>query len=248
MLITGILINILAIGFLKKDRPSAICYNRISILILLYSCILTFNSYFVTISDSGISLYNGLWQVNVVSIGFCIFIYLASASVLTLGEGNTKGIQRGSLRIEDPTFFISEYPLILLFTVLGMICLVASGDLLSFFLGIELQSLSCAPSELTVELHQSTSDAHLSLAGTYNSYGCHGLSLYFWLTTDSNRIADNKGLQSEMAAHSRDVVQWFRQGYAEKLDTSKRTELGLHVLSRIVRHVNGNVIGSKKAP
>jgi NADH-ubiquinone oxidoreductase chain 2 len=42
--------------------------------------------------------------------------------------------------IEDPKFAILEYPLIILFILIGAILLMSSSDLVSMFLAIELQS------------------------------------------------------------------------------------------------------------
>jgi NADH-ubiquinone oxidoreductase chain 2 len=149
MLIIGIFINILAIGLFKK-HISFVFWNRISFLILLFSCLLSFNSYFIFMFNTGISLYNGLWLFTTINGGFSIFIYIAGACILMLGEGfikkesKTKKIYSSNFKSQKTLieFFMSEYPLIILFTTLGMICLITSNDLISFFLGIELQSLS----------------------------------------------------------------------------------------------------------
>lgn len=163
MLIIGILINILAIGIFNK-HISFVFWNRISFLTLLFSCILSFNSYYPLLCwDSGISLYNGLWLFTTINGGFSILIYIAGACIIMLGEGFIKkdiktntDTQKNQFNfnssIDNPeeekipnnliNYFVSEYSLIILFTTLGMICLITSNDLISFFLGIELQSLS----------------------------------------------------------------------------------------------------------
>lgn len=48
------------------------------------------------------------------------------------------------------TLNIPEYPLIILFVLIGAVLLISSGDLVSMFLAIELQSYGCAPSEACV--------------------------------------------------------------------------------------------------
>lgn len=190
MLIIAILINILAIGLFKK-HISFVFWNRIGFLVLLFSCVLSFNSYFIgdfvqfypssaETSHVGLCLFNGLWSFTSINGGFSIFIYLAGASILMLGEGFIKNekvqeqtnikktpqiirfFKKGEednehnysskLCIHKSTVIstqnnlldhsMSEYPLIILFTTLGMICLITSNDLISFFLGIELQSLA----------------------------------------------------------------------------------------------------------
>ena len=164
MLIIGILINILAIGLYQRNKYiSFIFWNRISILILLFSSILSFNSYYInffTQLNAGIDLYNGLWLFTTINGGFSIFIYFAGVCILMLGEGFIKkemykpkiknntiislfSFQKNKKTENDlQSHLVAEYPLIILFTTLGMICLIISNDLISFFLAIELQSLS----------------------------------------------------------------------------------------------------------
>jgi hypothetical protein len=247
MLIVGIFINILAIGLFKK-YISFIFWNRISFLILLFSCILSFNSYYIFIFNTGISLYNGLWLFTTINGGISILIYIAGACIIMLGEGFIKKELKINLKKNIffsnfqfqknlLKFFMSEYPLIILFTTLGMICLITSNDLISFFLGIELQSLSCAPNEPITQLFITTFTLLLltnTLLSVYRSHGCSPLSK---LIISFAGIAEHKGLRLELAAFSGNIVQWFRYGYVKKLDTSLGSELGLRVLSRIVWHV-----------
>jgi len=49
--------------------------------------------------------------------------------------------------IDGPQFSLLEYPLIILFIILGGISLMSSSDVITMFLAIELQSYGCAPGE-----------------------------------------------------------------------------------------------------
>src|SRR3954453_4560268 len=50
--------------------------------------------------------------------------------------GDVTGIPQGNLKIID------EYPIIALFSVFGINCLISSNDIISIFLSIELQSFA----------------------------------------------------------------------------------------------------------
>lgn len=52
--------------------------------------------------------------------------------------------------IDGPQFSLLEYPLIILFIISGVISLMSSSDLLTMYLGIELQSYGSAPNEAYV--------------------------------------------------------------------------------------------------
>lgn len=134
MILIGVLTMILAIA-LSSLRITAINFNRIAIILLLYSGVLAHNALCTGPVGSGVGVFGGLFQVTTITQSMDIFIYLVGALVLLLGEssGGTKG---GSAPL------LAEYPLIVLFTVLGMSSLISSSDLVSMYLSIELQSFA----------------------------------------------------------------------------------------------------------
>ncbi|MGO9388148.1 MAG: NADH-quinone oxidoreductase subunit N, partial [Methanobacterium sp.] len=102
---------------------------------------------------SGVGVFNGLFQVTTISQSIDFFIYLVGALVLLFGENITltkksinKGLSENDVTTRTSRGLIatlpSEYPLIVLFTVLGMSSLISSSDLVSMFLSIELQSFA----------------------------------------------------------------------------------------------------------
>jgi NADH-ubiquinone oxidoreductase chain 2 len=124
-----------------------------------------------------------------------VFIYLVGALVLLLGENSTLIGKGKGLPV------LAEYPLIVLFTVLGMSSLISSSDLVSMFLSIELQSFavyilatiyreseSATSAGLKYFLLGSLSSA-LILLGSSLLYGFTGLttfdSLYLLCSTTS---------------------------------------------------------------
>ena len=89
----------------------------------------------------GLGIYGGLSHVTLLSQAFDTFILACASIILLLGSGSTliRG-QHGSRHIAKGR--VAEYPLIILFTTLGMSSLVSSSDLVTLFLSIELQSLA----------------------------------------------------------------------------------------------------------
>jgi NADH-ubiquinone oxidoreductase chain 2 len=104
----------------------------------------------------GITLYNGYMDIRSYIVIFIIFVLIISFIIISLGsvysrnifsenfELNNKYIQSLTVIINKMSdqYRIIEYPLILLFCIIGVIFLLLSSDLISVFLSIELQSYS----------------------------------------------------------------------------------------------------------
>jgi len=135
MVILSVSILILSIAF-NSLKITSIYYNRITIILLLYSGVLAYNSLFTGLVGSGVGVFGGLFQVTTLTQSMDVFIYLVGALVLLLGENSTLISKGKGLPV------LAEYPLIVLFTVLGMSSLISSSDLVSVFLSIELQSFA----------------------------------------------------------------------------------------------------------
>jgi NADH-ubiquinone oxidoreductase chain 2 len=135
MVILSISFLILSIAF-SSLRITAIYFNRIAIILLLYSGVLAYNTFYTGLVGSGVGVFGGLFQVTTITQSMDVFIYLVGALVLQLGENSTLISKGKGLPV------LAEYPLIVLFTVLGMSSLISSSDLVSMFLSIELQSFA----------------------------------------------------------------------------------------------------------
>lgn len=135
MVLFGVLTMILAIALLSLRIP-AIDFNRMTIIVLLYSALLSYNTLYINLVNSGVGLFGGLFQVTATTQSIDVFIYLLAVLVLLLGENSTARSTGKVLSV------LAEYPLIALFSVLGMSSLISSNDLISMFLSIELQSFA----------------------------------------------------------------------------------------------------------
>lgn len=154
MIITSIL-SLLLSNSVALRRDLSILYSRISILILIYCLIFALNSLYLTL-DRGIGLFGGLFNVTPNTQSFKIFIFFISALILQLtgfyprkilnSSNLNKYINLGKKSVTKiinkmgEQFTIIEYALILLFIITGAILLLSSGDTVSIFLSLELQS------------------------------------------------------------------------------------------------------------
>ena len=164
-----ILIISLSLPFIKNNITSSLV-RRVSAISFLCTGVLVFNTLHIQLIGSGIGLYSGLFQVNILTNTISLFLVLVSATILliwpfsaaasdshgALGveeknyaapmQGTEKNISVYPLIIKESYNNVSnvnksnEYCLIVLFNVLGALFLVSSSDLISMYLSIELQS------------------------------------------------------------------------------------------------------------
>jgi hypothetical protein len=158
-------IFLLLVNAVTSRREYTILFNRVAIFILLYSGIIGHGSLYVTCLDTGIGIYNGLFHSTAITHSFDLFIYIIAPIILLLtgfyarrivqpiisynrfesknglfSKGYVKAYRNAVMGIDAPQFTILEYPLIILFILIGAILLMSSSDLVSMFLAIELQS------------------------------------------------------------------------------------------------------------
>ena len=141
---------------MNNRRDSSIIYARISIFILINTIFLLYLILNINFSYKGLILYNGYLDIKNYLLVFIIFILIISALIISINSIyprtifiknttlNNKYIQNITNVINKMSdqYRIIEYPLILLFCIMGVIFLVLSSDLISVFLAIELQSYS----------------------------------------------------------------------------------------------------------
>ena len=159
MILTFLLLLLLSNGLTNRPDTS-ILYSRIGILIVLYSLISAYTTLYITYLEKGIGLYGGLFNITAVTHIFQIFILIICGIILLMTGfyprkkyiGNSVSIidilfkrVKQYINIINKTseqFTIIEYTLIIIFVISGATLLLASGDLGSIYLCIELQSFS----------------------------------------------------------------------------------------------------------
>ena len=117
---------LLILGVFKKNSTNLVHY--LSIGFLLITGILTINNPL----DISISLFSGSYTVDSLSSFMKILTILGGAIVLL--------ISRNYLRLLN--IFLIEYPILILCSILGMMVMISSNDLIIFYVGLELQSLA----------------------------------------------------------------------------------------------------------
>ncbi len=117
---------LLIMGVFKKNSANLI--HNLSIGVLLVTGILISNNSF----ESNILLFSGSYIIDNLSSFMKILTILGGAIVLLI---STKYLKLFKI-------FLIEYPVLILCSILGMMVMISSNDLIVFYVGLELQSLS----------------------------------------------------------------------------------------------------------
>lgn len=159
MILTFLLFLLLSTGLTIRVDTS-ILYSRIGIIIIIYSIIYAITSLHITYLQKGIGLYGGLFNVTCITHTFQIFILLICGIILMLTafyprkkfKSDASNFIEALLKKRkqykniinkmSEQFTIIEYALIVIFTITGATLLMCSGDFVSIYLCIELQSFS----------------------------------------------------------------------------------------------------------
>ena len=118
---------LLILGVFKKDSSKLI--QNISLIVLLITAVMIFNE---TLGINEIILFNGSVIIDYLSSFMKIVTLLSAFLVLIISSNYLK-----SLKI-----FKIEYSILILSSVLGMMIMISSNDLIVFYMGLELQSLA----------------------------------------------------------------------------------------------------------
>jgi NADH-ubiquinone oxidoreductase chain 2 len=137
-------------GSVSKATISPTLYTRIVAIALLFAAAISYNgvnSTYLEALDAGVGLYSGLIHATTMTQFMEVFLLVAGALVILPWANATQGstlLSEGKKvgGLISPTAFptIPEYPMLVLFTTMGATFLIASADLVSMYLAIELQS------------------------------------------------------------------------------------------------------------
>lgn len=158
-MLISLLVFLLISNAVTIRRDKSILFSRIVIKSLLLTSFLAYSNLYVKPLEKGIGIYGGLFNVTTFTQSFNIFIFLVSAVILTLTAFYPRKVyvkQHSSVYslllsklsynknlISNKTgeqFRIIEYAMIIVFILCGAVFLISTGDLISVFLSIELQS------------------------------------------------------------------------------------------------------------
>ena len=118
---------LLIIGVFKKDSSKLV--QNISLIILFATAVIIFNE---TLGINETFLFNGSVIIDYLSSFMKIITLLAALFVLIISSNYLRTFK----------IFKIEYPIVILSSVLGMMIMISSNDLILFYMGLELQSLA----------------------------------------------------------------------------------------------------------
>ena len=118
---------LLILGVFKKNSSKLI--QNISLIILLVTSVITLNE---TLGIKETLLFNSSVVIDYLSSFMKIVTLLAAFLVLVISSNYLKTLN----------IFKIEYPILILSSVLGMMIMISSNDLIVFYMGLELQSLA----------------------------------------------------------------------------------------------------------
>ena len=121
------IMSLLILGVFKKNSSKLI--QNISLIVLLVTSVIILNE---TLSVEEKFLFNGSVIIDYLSSLMKIITLLAAFLVLVISSSYLKIFK----------IFKIEYPILILSSVLGMMVMISSNDLIVFYMGLELQSLA----------------------------------------------------------------------------------------------------------
>ena len=118
---------LLILGVFKKKSSKLV--QNISLIVLLITAVITFNE---TLGIEEVLLFNESIVIDYLSSFMKIVTLIAAFLVLIISSNYLKTLK----------IFKIEYPILILSSVLGMMIMISSNDLIVFYMGLELQSLA----------------------------------------------------------------------------------------------------------
>ena len=179
--------NIISIAVaMRRDLP---IYQNRAAEILFFSCfILAYYTFSYTLASNSASLYGGLHNFTLIAQNFSSYLYLLSAIILQLTAFYPRKVWTKIHEspvykyVYNVTYNINffnkmtehlkkiEYPLLIMFIIIGAVFFMTCGDIVSIFLSIELQSYGLY---LLIASHK---NSEWATAASLNYYLLGGLS------------------------------------------------------------------------
>jgi len=118
---------LLILGVFKRNSSKLV--QNVSLIILLITAVITFNE---TLGIKQAVLFNGSIIIDYLSSFMKIVTLISAFLVLIISSSYLRTFK----------IFKIEYPILILSSVLGMMIMISSNDLIVFYMGLELQSLA----------------------------------------------------------------------------------------------------------
>jgi NADH-quinone oxidoreductase subunit N len=197
ILLTLFALGILLIDLLVPRELKAI--NAVTALIgLLFAAFATYAGVQLPMERAGLAhrfVWNGAMVMDHFTLYF-FYLFLAAAAVAIL-------ISVRYLEIEHAND--GEYYSLILFSLVGMMCMAAGADIVLIFIGLELMAISTYVLVGFLRSDRRSNEAALKylLLGAFSSgIFAYGLSLFYGLTGSTSLVTINVTLQRQMAANN----------------------------------------------
>ena len=172
LFLSSAIMMLLIIGvFVKKSFKLV---NFLTILVLFFSAVLVINQ-----PEEIVKIFNESYIIDRLSIIMKVLTFLFSLFVLISSKDY----------IKENNIDKIEYPIIILASVLGMILMISSNDLIIFYLGLELQSISLYILESFKKDDEKSTEAGLKffvLSALASGLLLYGSSLVYGFTGSTN--------------------------------------------------------------
>ena len=174
------IMSMLLVGVFR-NKSSNIVYN-LSILSLAILFVINFNLF----NQNDVSLFDNSYKIEFLST-FMKLLITSSGIFVMLSS---------SKFLKDTKIFKIEYPILLLSSILGMMIMVSSNDLIVFYMGLELQSLALyvlASFDRNNKLSSESGLKYFVLSALSSGLLLYGCSLIYGFsgTTNFNEISQN---------------------------------------------------------
>ena len=173
---------LLMIGVFYKKKPSLI--YQLTSLVFLISILLILSNPF----DTTILLFNNSYKLDPLSHIMKLFTLLFAFLVMVLSYDYLKINELNKI----------EYPILILSSVLGMIVMISSFDLMVFYIGLELQSLALYVLASFNRDNSRSSEAGLKyfvLSALSSGLLLYGCSLIYGFTGSTNFLVISQNLE-----------------------------------------------------
>ena len=175
---------LLLLGAFKKN--SSIIVHYCALASLLITVVLIFNESL----NQNIMLFNDSYVVDKLSSYMKILTIIATAFVLSISTRYLKIFK----------IFLIEYPILILSSVLGMMVMISSNDLMVFYIGLELQSLALYVLASFNRDHLKSSESGLKyfvLSALSSGLLLYGCSLIYGFSGSTNFEIINNSMNSD---------------------------------------------------
>ena len=165
---------LLIFGVFKKKSTKLVL--NISLLVLLITAVIIFNE---TLGIDETTIFNGSVVIDYLSSFMKIVTLLAAFLALIISASYLKTLK----------IFKIEYPILILSSVLGMMIMISSNDLIVFYMGLELQSLALYVLATFNKDQLKSSEAGLKyfvLSALSSGLLLYGCSLIYGFTASTN--------------------------------------------------------------